>query len=242
MKLDLKARLVAAICQFKAINDIRYYLNGVYVEPMPTGGALIVATNGHTMGIWRDTTAEVERAAILRIDKRLESACTGSDLKRLVIADDRLAVVIEQPSTTTEVYIQAKADYMKPGGWEVPGKFPDWKRVIHTDGAPQLLNAINPGYVALFDNAMKIGTGADKWANDIQFRQSACDASVLATSRNTPDFVCVIMPMRRDYTEQKAPGWIESLKAEITRQDAIAALPLPGQQPSDAVPMEVSTT
>lgn len=42
MKLNLQARLVAAIAQFKASNDIRYYLNGVYVEPRPSGGAVIM--------------------------------------------------------------------------------------------------------------------------------------------------------------------------------------------------------
>jgi len=237
MKLDIKARLVAAICQFKAEHDIRYYLNGVYVEPIPHGiGVLIVATNGHTMGIWRDTTGHIDRPAILRIDKQLQSACTGSDLKRLIISDDRLAVVIEQPSTTTEVFIQAKEDHMKTNNWEVPGKFPDWKRVVVTEGSPQLLDCINPGYVAMFDKAITIGAGSEKWCNGINFHQSGRNQSILATSMRAPDFVCVIMPMRED--RQEVPKWIAELKAEVLRQDAIAALPLPGQQPSDAAPME----
>jgi hypothetical protein len=32
----------------------RYTLNGIRVEPHPEGGAVIVATDGHTMGIFHD--------------------------------------------------------------------------------------------------------------------------------------------------------------------------------------------
>lgn len=41
MNFNLKARLVAAVAQFKAKHDIRFYLNGVLVEPV-TGTRVVL--------------------------------------------------------------------------------------------------------------------------------------------------------------------------------------------------------
>lgn len=225
MKLNLKARLVAAICEFKADADIRYYLNGVYAEPIPGGGVLIVATNGHAMGMWRDTTGEIERPAILRIGRRLRAACAGSDLKRLIISDDRLAVHLVQPATTTEVYIQEMA-FVKAGSWEVPGSFPDWRRVVPgASSQKQLADNINPEYVAMVSRAARIGSG-EKFS-EIAFIQSEKNKSIAILTSCSSDFFGVIMPTV-DHGGQSYPKWLQDLK-----QDP-AAVSLPGQQPSDA--------
>lgn len=233
MKLNISARLVAAICQFKAHDDIRYYLNGVYVEPIESGGVLIVGTNGHAMGIWRDTIGEIERPAILRIGKRLEAACAGSDLKRLQIIDDRLAVKMSAKDAkgllveTIEVYVQPKHG-TKSGSWEVEGKYPDWKRVVPRESSVcQLQNPINPEYVALARRAIQLG-GGDKHAGVSLFQPDKnCGIAVVAKSK--PDFFAVIMPIHDDGTTY--PGWITQLNPRVI-------VPTPDQQQSDAAPVE----
>lgn len=225
MKLNLKARLVAAVAQFKAEHDIRFYLNGVYVEPIEGGGAMIVATNGHAMGVWRDMTGEVERPAILRIGKRLESACIGSDLKRLVITDDRLAVLVAQPAAAKEVYIQEK-DGAKDGTWEVPGTYPIWRKVVPPQATQNLFDALNFNYINIARRALQIGIG-DAYAH-LALMQGVKSKGIAVVSRNAPDFFGVIMPLYE--VESAYPDWVAALNPP--------AIDAPAAQPSDAAPIE----
>lgn len=225
MKLNLQARLVAAIAQFKASNDIRYYLNGVYIEPRPAGGALIIATNGHVMGLWLDESGEIERPAILKIGAKLQSACQGADTKRIVINDDRLAVI---DKGGIELHIQAEA-----GKWEVPGKFPDWTRSVRDVDSPPCLSAsLNAENIALVDRAIGIGTGMQ--FKGITMRQSSEYESIILTSNAAPNFVGVCMPMRDAISP--LPGWVKPAKIRVAMEQAAKAAPLPVFEPSDAGP------
>lgn len=225
MKLNLTARLVAAVAQFKATNDIRYYLNGVYVEPIPTGGAMIVATNGHALCIWRDLSGEVERPVILRISAKLQAACAGAETKRLQIIDDRLVVT---DKLGAETHVQPhEFNKEKPGSWEVHGKFPDWRKVIpepeHGERVA-LRSALNAHYITMVDRALSIGTSADKWGCPITVNQPTEYKGIIFLSEKATDFLAVIMPLREAIAPM--PEWLPKLEA---------AAPL-GQQPSDAAP------
>jgi DNA polymerase-3 subunit beta len=234
MKLNLQARLVAAVAQFKASNDIRYYLNGVYVEPRPQGGAVIVATNGHAMGVWLDETGEIERPAILRIGAKLQAACRGSDIKRLTIIDNRLAVLgqkVKGGLKDMELYVQPQ-----PGDWEVPaGKFLDLASVVSViDGPPRLHSALNPKYIAMMDNAIGIGIG-DK-SKSITVRQEAPHSGIVFTTSATPNFVGVIMPMRDN--DAPFPKWVKPMLTWREMERRAKAAPLPVHEPSDAGPKD----
>jgi DNA polymerase III beta subunit, central domain len=227
MKLNLKARLVAAIAQFKAHNDIRFYLNGVYVEPN-NKGVLIVATNGHAMGVWLDESGEIERPAILRIGAKLQAACHGADTKRLVITDDRLVVVNKLGSSEPELYVQPQ-----PNDWEMAGKFPDWARVIRiVEGEPRLHSAINPEYIAMMDRAISIGIG-DKYKS-ITIRQATANDIIMFTSAASPNFVGGIMPLREN--DAPIPAWIKPMLVKGEMERRAKAAPLPVHEPSDAGP------
>lgn len=222
MEIKLQSRIVAAICQFKAEHDIRYYLNGVYVEPLPTGGVVIVATNGHAMGIWRDPEGEIERNAILRISNKLQSACNSKGAKHLRLIDNRLTVV---DKNGLEIHVQPNREK-----WEVEGKFPDWKKVVpKATDKPQLFDSLNVDYVTLVQRAIRIGTGGDRFAG-ICFRQESLDHGIAVTSgnRDAQDFVAIIMPVREGASP--LPRWIEELRLE--------PVPIPSQ-PSDAAPVEI---
>lgn len=232
MKLNLQARLVAAIAQFKASNDIRYYLNGVYVEPHTTG-ALIIATNGHAMGAWLDETGEIERPAILRIGAKLQAACQGAETKRLTIIDNRLAVIgatVPDGQKTPELYIQPST-----GDWELQGRFPDWTRVIRAeDGPPCLHSALNPVYIADMTKALQIGAGSKHMS--VTTRQRAAHESVVFTSPYAPNFVGVIMPLRDN--DAPMPKWMRGAMRRVEMEQRAKAAPLPVHEPSDAGPPE----
>ena len=44
--MSIPADDLKAVLPFKSNQDIRYYLNGVLVEKVETGGCMLVATNG----------------------------------------------------------------------------------------------------------------------------------------------------------------------------------------------------
>ena len=76
-------RYFAAINLFQANNDVRYYLNGVYIEPHPDKGAIIVATNGHVVGIMHDPDGFCAKPIIVGdITKPLISACRSKGMIR----------------------------------------------------------------------------------------------------------------------------------------------------------------
>lgn len=209
MKLNLNSILVAAICEFKAKNDIRHYLTGVYVEPLLSGGAVIVATNGHAMGLWRDPSAIIERPAILRIGKQLREACKEVDDGRLELIDGRLVITNGQK---TECYVQPNCE--KDGEtakWEIEAKYPDWKIVFPDECQTGPTGMFSTGYLKLAHKAMKIATG-NEFAG-ITLRQSDENKSIFVYSDFLPDFAAVIMPMRDD-SKNKYPAWLSDLKAQ----------------------------
>jgi len=223
MNISLNSKFVAAVAQFKAGHDIRYYLNGVYVEPGPDGGAMIVATNGHALCLWLDPDGVVDRPVILRTGGPLLTACARKDAKYLKLTSDRLTVTDKNDQ---ELFVQPNKEK-----WEIEGKFPDWKRVIpETSDVASLFDALNPSYVSLVTRTLKIGTTSDKWENGICFNQSAKNHGIVVTSTSmkAENFLAVIMPLRE--CEARKPKWVKGLKP--------AAMPAPGQQPSDAAPAE----
>lgn len=224
MNFNIKARLMAAVAQFKAKHDIRFYLNGVLVEPDPNGGAFLVATNGHAMGVWRDETATgVERPIIVSVDDRLLQACRGSDLKRLVVRDSRLAVVLipdSNPEREQELYIQP-IEAKKNGvpAWEVEGKFPDWVKVVPRPASTGIKGFVNPHYIHMAETAVAIGGGNAKYPG-LMFDQANADHSILVQSHSpgAEGFLAVIMAMRGEAVPY--PKWMAAKKDAWDVQDA----------------------
>lgn len=231
MNLNLKARLVAAIAQFKASTDIRYYLNGVYVEPHPEGGVILVATNGHSLGIWHDASGEVGRPIIINVTKPLLAACAGGkeiDNRRLVDKNGRLTVV---DKTNAEIYIQG--EHGKKFGaeqYEIEGNFPDWRKVVPAiePGRTQLFNVFQPQYLRQASEAVRTACGHDNWGAALTLRQPAPDKGIIVQSSNpeATGFIAVIMPMR-DERELSVPAWAAAKLPETP----------PQAMPSDAAPV-----
>lgn len=227
MKLSINPKLVAAVATFRTIGDIRYYLNGIYVEPLQGGGVVLVATNGHALCAWRDANGEAERSAVLHVTPGLLTACKAREAKRLLIADDRLAV---HTAKGVETFIQRRR--VGSNGWEIEGKFPDWRRVIPIADKPGVVNSMAPQYLSLVTNALKIGTtGNSRYMPSISMWQPEAGRGIGITSVEAPDFFAVVMPIHESIAPP--PKWLTAL----AKTQTTAGLPLPGQQPSDAAPL-----
>lgn len=197
---------IASMAQ--ATQDIRYYLNGVSVEPGPNNrGAVIVATDGHYMIAMHDKNGICDNQVILKTDKRLLQDCAKRGAKNVVVD----AKGVMQVSDSTAGIIS----YQFPEKAFIDGKFPDWRRVIPaqelTAGLP---NTVNSEYLKMF---LDIGSKLNRKYGAVSFFHDAslvsdgyATGSILVRSSND-DFMGIVMPMR-DKVPSVLPAWAKAEK------------------------------
>jgi len=54
---NLNGEMLGRACAFAGKNDIRPYLNGLFIERREEGGVNIIATNGHILCAYQDPEA-----------------------------------------------------------------------------------------------------------------------------------------------------------------------------------------
>lgn len=203
----------AAINLFSAVKDIRYYLNSVYIEPHPEKGVILVATDGHRLGVIHDPDGYTEKPIIVgEISKQLISACKKKSLIPMdLFIGERDCVV--GPSLE-------KGEALDPFGQMVShmsriqlieAKYPDWRKVLpKKEDREQRFPALNPKYLAALNEAAEI-LAPGKWGAALELFSSGRDTSVVARI-NSADidqrFVGVIMPLRTDSPKTILPEWL----------------------------------
>lgn len=226
LKLNISARLFAAVAQARAKVDIRYYLRGVYVQRAERGGVYIVATNGSAMLVAHDATGIIEwhvegeekprDGVILSASDNLvreaakrqpKSIMRGSfDGPRVVVEGGRLSVAMELglAGTDSEFYIQ-------PGRIDIDwDKYPQWAKVVPD------FNKIERGHAGLFNENLLMTFRAASLVALSNSRRRSCNFSGIqlwgypSESRATclvqfayvPEMIGVLMPMHDDAPEQ----------------------------------------
>ena len=109
---------------FSSKDDIRFYLNGIYIEPCENDeGAYIVATDGHRLVAYHDRGATITEPLILSTDnKGFFQTAKKKDYAGVYgsfVRDDEGFITLSIP--------EGDSYRLKT----IEGKFPDWKRVIH---------------------------------------------------------------------------------------------------------------
>jgi len=64
---DIDADLFMRVRRAVGTENTRYYLSGVLIEPDPSGGAWLVATDGRAILVARDKTASAPKAAVVSL-------------------------------------------------------------------------------------------------------------------------------------------------------------------------------
>ncbi len=248
MNLKFSGRGLAYLAHFKAENDIRYYLNGVCFQPLPAdagGGVIGAATNGHILGLWHDRDGHVDRTVIAAITRPLVAASKkpGTQLEAI---DGRLAVIRYEmiggaQKAIEEMCVQPNGPRTPRDGvpaWEVEGKFPDLLKVVRERDhyGEGVTGEFNPEYLRLIAAAISAASTREQrsWCNGVQMRQHDKDGAMLVLPVTMPEALAIVMPRRKEGT--LAAPWLERWRMHGARQQAIAATPLPAQQPSDARP------
>ncbi|MFY3682081.1 hypothetical protein ACOTD7_20755 [Achromobacter xylosoxidans] len=232
--IQIERAALKAASRIMARSDIRYYLNGVYVEATPTE-TIIAATDGHRLlALHAFAENDVQEAAALIIP--------GEVVKRII--DGSLKAV--RQITLTQVSDEKWVAPLHQWGVEltfrpVEGIFPDWRKVIPAKASGQPAN-INPDYLAAFQAAAydlcgKPGRRA-RVATGIEVRQNGTGgALVFAPSSHTIGFVGVVMPvMTETNPRSEPPAWALTPEPKLvaSRRGLLAAKTIPAPQPAEA--------
>lgn len=177
-RITVSAALLRAAFVFAGNKDVRYYLNGVLVEPAPDGhGVRLVATDGHRMAVLFDADGSADAPAIIERHK--------------------VPAIPRKCGETLATFDGERATY--PGGVSLPvayidGRFPDWQAIIPTpermNGKPAAVNAEYLVDLVAIPKAYGSKAGATLHGN-------GPDSSALVTFSGLPAFV-VQMPLRGD--------------------------------------------
>ena len=143
--VTVTTQAVKAATNFAATKDIRYYLNGVYLEARD-GKLFIVATDGGAMYVHRVTLPQDEPiydfGVIVPIDTAKMFAKTKSEVLKVTINGDTITLSDGAINTTTKA-----AD----------GRYPDWRRVLPEDaGSPDHSGHYNVDYLTACAKAGKL--------------------------------------------------------------------------------------
>lgn len=166
----------------------RYVLSAVRIEPHPKGGAVIIATDGHTMGIFHDIEGKCDEGVTVSYRPeiaRLAKAKKG--IKRIMRVNGEV-----------DLLDRGKEDKLLVrffGAIETNAKFPDWKMVLPKEADAKNLADFNGEYLHRCAIAKK-----EFRSDSITIFQK--DRESQAVIRNQrPDFVGIVMPMKGGQTE-----------------------------------------
>jgi DNA polymerase-3 subunit beta len=203
MKITINTDIFAAVALFRGIEDVRYYLNGIYLETW-SDGARLVATDGHQL-------------AVAKID--------GEYPKSSLILPNSLVAAVKSkakgPMAVTLEFTEGHQQYLKKENVEgifVPrditltfgeitttakeldGKFPDYRRVVpdKVDGTPA---QFDPSLISRIDKACS--TLGYKSFVGIAYNGERSALSVIDEG-----FVVVTMPYKAEPLKT-SPAWVQ---------------------------------
>lgn len=205
---SINAADLARVAPFVAKGDVRYYLNGVSIEPAP-GGAVIVATNGHMLAANFSPNSHVQRKIILPMNAAFLTKLRSARGDGTVTVDDEKAFpVLRKIGDVTYVHPARLID----------GQFPDWRKVVGS--ADEMAEGIPGGYQIAYlkaaIDAVTAAIGKDRFSG-VRFlhtkeRPTESPVVIRPVYGDASDLIVVVMPMRGgDYPT--IPAWAEKLKA-----------------------------
>ncbi len=112
---------LAAVAPFMAKQNVRYYryyLNAAYVAPMPKGGCVVVATDGHALAVVRLRGVNVPGPVLLpRYAVEWAVKAKGESIGFDPVGDSGREWIVTAGGASRRVQ-------------EIDGRFPDWQAVI----------------------------------------------------------------------------------------------------------------
>lgn len=212
--------------------ETRYYLNGVFIEPCPGGGAIITATDGAMLVSFRDHGGIVNGSGIVSLDKPMLAGLKtprGSVKQRLLVVRlgkgrvGRALIVDQDPKGEGSAHERARAAFDEPGAgvvtaqfsdFMIDGTFPDWRRVL-----PAALSPEKP--VPIFDvekMAVLVRALSPKGSAGVVITPSgkvpSSEPLLVRADRGPLDGFGILMPIRTEAKPRPLPAWVATPKAK----------------------------
>ena len=184
--VNIPARAFAAAIKCAPKSDVRFYLNGVYLD-FPKGR--MVATTGHAMFIGQIESAELPPVIVPR---ELVESALRSMTKKARESDQTIAVTIKvypEAEAGTEITLDTGRGAFT--GQAIDGRFPEYERVVPLKLSGELAQ-FDPAILLDCVDALRIYTGAYRNAANVQHNGNS---AALLTAVNC---LCVAMPWRAD--------------------------------------------
>jgi hypothetical protein len=194
----IDAAYAVLVQPFQSRDPTRFYLEGFYVQPGTDGGATIVATDGHTMAIFKDKAGTVKVPGIIKLSKTTLAACKSykTEIGRVLVVDgERASVYFNWNSEEDPGILVAAQD-----GAVIDGTFPDWRRVVPSLPVKFGPATVNGSYLKRFERMSNHG----KPTAVSVFADNQAGPVIVLTERE--DFVGIVMPMRGG--RDSLPAWL----------------------------------
>lgn len=217
---SINAKDLARVAPFAAKQDVRYYLNGVCIEPAD-GGSVIVATNGHMMAALFSAGTRVERTIIVPVNTAFLNKIRAMGIEGTIDLENEKAFPI--------LRMRGEVRYVHPQTI-LDGKFPDWRRVVgrSEDLAEGIPGSYNVKYLKTAIQATDSALDNDRYSGIRFFHKKEDPLNsplvIRPQYRDASDLVVLVMPMRGEEKIPSIPSWAERpIPAEPTEQSQAAA-------------------
>lgn len=187
--IKFQARYLPMLWPFMGKKDIRYYLNGVYIEPAEKG-VYLAATDGHKLAVIYDESGECDEARVFSVRRDALRFCKGR-------APYEPFINIDPSPQRLIVSDQIEERYLQPGKCFIGGQYPDFRRVLpeFTKLRPGSPAAFNSTYLAEVAGAMPKHKGFSAmklWSEGEE------NSPTIIQFSSCPEMIGVVMPVRMD--------------------------------------------
>lgn len=218
-RVSVQAKYIAMLAPFVSTDVCRFYLNAIYIAPLDEG-VVMVATDGHRMGIVRDKTGTADKPWICPVPRLIAAACMPKRNKGKDNAPQLCHFVGSVAYVTNRVWEGANPDIIGENhlaiaaSSAIDGTYPQWQKVVPKETeldrkGKELLPLIpfnfNAAYLATYQTVAK-AAGVDKAMVSIVVRDKASPALVFVSG--IPEFIGIILPVRIDVPAD-LPEWLK---------------------------------
>lgn len=209
-EVDANLFRAAHICV--STEEVRYYINGVYIQKHPSGGVLLIATDGHRMMVIHDESGSVQKPIIVKLDGNMLKACAPTKkiiAPRLTILKDGCASLPASRTSATAI---------------IDGDYPDWRRCTPVQKWEMAPASFNGRYLGDFGKISSMLSGQGPGA--IRMLTGSKDFGLaIILFPYTGNAFGILMPMRAEIANGGLPAWMKPVMA--TFKPALEKKPKP---------------
>lgn len=231
LSIRVRPDYVAAASKFMSNEETQYYLNGVFFEPSPQGGVIVVATDGHAMIVLHDPDGFASRSAIIKFQSNFVSSLKGEIRAR---KKQNEASQIEIESLEAMPWLNTlkvtpspdnPADLVIRHVAEIDGRFPRWRKIVPPSrkGEPEELAIIAPRLVRRVADAASLISVPEfdgmKFEKPLYyfFGDTSKDPALITSPAFGEGFAVIMgmskRPYARSFEWKGAPGFVKESAA-----------------------------